>query len=245
MTTFHCLFEQSATFRDVFRSYGHRAYTYDIANDYNKTDYQIDLFQQIESKYLKLTTPANKLPCGVFEKDTIFCNMTPETAFIIAFFPCTYFSIQNELIFTGKANGGRVFNTTRSGILKILGRAKERERYYELFIKFCYVCQELGIPTIIENPWHENYLRKYSPFYKGIYIEKDRTLFGDKLIKPTMFIPINFVLKENFQMFDKEIKKSTPINKQPGGKCRSEITPRYANNFYKRFIENTLKKEQL
>lgn len=44
----HCLFEQSGTFRDVFRKLGHEAYDYDIENQFNKTDYQIDLFDEIK-----------------------------------------------------------------------------------------------------------------------------------------------------------------------------------------------------
>ena len=40
---FHCLFEQSGTFKNVFINNGHKAYDYDILNDYGQTDYQIDL----------------------------------------------------------------------------------------------------------------------------------------------------------------------------------------------------------
>lgn len=43
----HCLFEQSGTFRDQFRKLGIESYDYDILNDFNKTDYQIDLFAEI------------------------------------------------------------------------------------------------------------------------------------------------------------------------------------------------------
>ena len=43
----HLLFEQSATFRDVFRELGYEAYCYDIQNNFGKTDYQIDLFKEI------------------------------------------------------------------------------------------------------------------------------------------------------------------------------------------------------
>lgn len=47
----HCFFEQSGTFRDEFRKLGVESYDYDIANDYGKTDYQIDLFEEIEKAY--------------------------------------------------------------------------------------------------------------------------------------------------------------------------------------------------
>lgn len=43
----HCLFEQSGTFRDQFRELGYEAYDYDLCNDFEKTDYQMDLFEEI------------------------------------------------------------------------------------------------------------------------------------------------------------------------------------------------------
>lgn len=48
---FHCLFEQSGTFKNVFNKYGHNAFDYDILNEYNETDNVIDLFEQIELEY--------------------------------------------------------------------------------------------------------------------------------------------------------------------------------------------------
>ena len=47
----HCLFEQSGTFKNEFKKLGIEAYDYDILNDYGQTDYQIDLFQEIENAY--------------------------------------------------------------------------------------------------------------------------------------------------------------------------------------------------
>ena len=47
----HCLFEQSGTFKNEFIKLGIRAYDYDIRNDFNQTDYQIDLFNEIEKSY--------------------------------------------------------------------------------------------------------------------------------------------------------------------------------------------------
>lgn len=44
----HCFFEQSATFRDEFRKLGYESFDYDIQNSFGKTDYQIDLFVEIE-----------------------------------------------------------------------------------------------------------------------------------------------------------------------------------------------------
>ena len=47
----HCLFEQSGTFKNEFKKLGIEAYDYDILNDYGETDYQIDLYHEIEQAY--------------------------------------------------------------------------------------------------------------------------------------------------------------------------------------------------
>lgn len=47
----HCLFEQSGTFKNEFRKLGIEAYDYDILNEFGETDYQIDLFGEIEQAY--------------------------------------------------------------------------------------------------------------------------------------------------------------------------------------------------
>ena len=46
---YRCLFEQSGTFKNEFKKLGYEAYDYDILNDFGETDYQIDLFKEIES----------------------------------------------------------------------------------------------------------------------------------------------------------------------------------------------------
>lgn len=43
----HCLFEQSGTFKNEFKKLGINAYDYDIQNEFNQTDYVIDLFKEI------------------------------------------------------------------------------------------------------------------------------------------------------------------------------------------------------
>ena len=47
----HCLFEQSGTFKNEFKKLGIEAYDYDVLNDFEQTDYQIDLFHEIEVAY--------------------------------------------------------------------------------------------------------------------------------------------------------------------------------------------------
>lgn len=49
--TYRCLFEQSGTFKNEFKKLGYNAVDYDILNDFGETDYQIDLYQEIEKAY--------------------------------------------------------------------------------------------------------------------------------------------------------------------------------------------------
>nr|DAQ42484.1 MAG TPA: hypothetical protein [Caudoviricetes sp.] len=44
----HLLFEQSGTFKNAFKKNGVEAFDYDIQNEFNETDYVIDLFKEIE-----------------------------------------------------------------------------------------------------------------------------------------------------------------------------------------------------
>ena len=48
---YHCLFEQSGTFKNEFKKLGFKALDYDILNDFGETDHQIDLFSEIEKAY--------------------------------------------------------------------------------------------------------------------------------------------------------------------------------------------------
>ena len=51
----HCLFEQSGTFKNEFIKLGINAYDYDIQNEFNQTDYVIDLFKEIRGGVSKRT----------------------------------------------------------------------------------------------------------------------------------------------------------------------------------------------
>lgn len=48
---FHLLFEQSGTFKKELNKLGYIAYDYDILNDFQQVDFQIDLFEEINSAY--------------------------------------------------------------------------------------------------------------------------------------------------------------------------------------------------
>lgn len=46
------MFEQSGTFKNEFKKLGYDAYDLDIQNNFGQTDYQIDLFAEIEKSYM-------------------------------------------------------------------------------------------------------------------------------------------------------------------------------------------------
>lgn len=72
----HCFFEQSGTFKNEFMKLGYQSFDYDIQNNFGETDYQIDLFSEIEKAYNN--------------DESIFDNISKDDL-IIAFFPCIYF----------------------------------------------------------------------------------------------------------------------------------------------------------
>lgn len=79
----HCLFEQSGTFKKVFQELGHKTFDYDI-NKTKNVDVQVDLFEQI---FLADAEMTQTIFDGIEKDDLVF-----------AFFPCTYFSDQSQLL---------------------------------------------------------------------------------------------------------------------------------------------------
>ncbi len=228
---FHLLFEQSGTFKNVLKSYGFTAYDYDILNEYFQTDFQIDLFQEIENEYNNLINGTNI--------KTIFTNMTTENDFVIAFFPCTYFCDSNQLQFR-LWNAGKKLDYDKKAVERLIKRNNERSRYFDLYLKFCFICKNKGIKTIIENPassGNKNYLIMFSPIELSFY-EKDRSLFGDNFKKATNYFAINFDMQENFILYDKNYYVKNIQKDFHSMQTRSKINSLYAQNFYKRFLEN-------
>ena len=62
--TYHCLFEQSGTFKNEFKKLGYEAYDYDVLNDFGETDYVIDLYKEIEKAYGKKPSLFDKFGGG-------------------------------------------------------------------------------------------------------------------------------------------------------------------------------------
>lgn len=216
----HCLFEQSGTFRDVFRKLGFEAYDYDIENTFGKTDFQIDLFECIRQQKFD------------------FIN---QDDFVFAFFPCTYFSGMQILNY--KTNPPQFYKYT--DLMRIeFNREKMNGLFvfYNTFLNFYEFMLKNKIRTVIENPYSPgNFLSRYFPLLPKIIIE-DRTIYGDYYKKPTQFFFINCEPDYGMINFYYYIKKPKTIKKTPNGIKRSLISTNFAENFIKSHLMEILEK---
>lgn len=221
----HCMFEQSGTFKNEFKKLGYEAYDYDIQNNFNQTDYVIDLFAEIEKAY----------GGGM----SIFDNITSDDL-IIAFFPCIYFCATSQIAFSlGNKNYKKLTNEEK--IRKILERSNKRKMFYDTLIKLCGICFSKNLRIIIENPWSEQtYLR--ANFIKAPdLVDNNRAERGDFMKKPTAYWYFNceHTYGESYQ-YDKKVVNVWSLKKgKEAGICseeRSMISPDYARNFICDFI---------
>lgn len=113
-----CLFEQSGTFKHEFQNLGIDAEDYDILNDFGETDHQIDLFAEIEKAY-------NKEP-SVFDE-------VESGDLVLAFFPCTRFECQSQMMMSGDHYSLRKY----SDIKKLEYAMKTHEELHKLYMLLC------------------------------------------------------------------------------------------------------------
>ena len=226
MTTYHCFFEQSGTFKNEFRKLGYNAYDYDIKNDFNETDFKIDLFQEIEKAY--------------DNKKSIFDSILKKDM-ILAFFPCIRFEDQIQMHFRGTSYQYKNY-TEEQKLEKDLELHKELSSLYNLITKLAIVCIRKKISLIIENPYSStHYLVKYWALPYTL-LDEDRRKMGDYFEKPTQYWFINCKPKNNliFEPIQYVKQKSCNYVTKEDGKdrtvMRSMIHPQYANRFIREFI---------
>lgn len=224
----YILFEQSGTFKNEFKKLGYtNVLSIDIENRFNETDVQIDIFEEINN-YFDETKPSMFYH---FKKGDL----------VLAFFPCTYFSGQNKLIFSGKFKAFR--NWTNEKINDYINnRSNQRNYYLSVLDKLVTICKERDLKLIIENPYKNSYLLNINDYNKPSLIIQDRTKLGDNRVKPTMFYFFNLEVKNHdieLWLNDYEIKTHNQTNP-----CitRSLITSEFANNFIRKHILNRVHK---
>lgn len=220
MKTFHCMFEQSGTFKNEFRKLGYEAYDYDLQNEFGKTDFQVDLFNEIEKAYEN--------------KSSIFDKINNEDT-IIAFFPCTRFEDQIQMGFRGTMYQMSKWSLEQK-LEYDLKLHQELHELYNLITKLTIVCIRKQIPLIIENPYSTtHYLVKYWAIPYTI-LDKDRTTRGDYYKKPTQYWFINCKPKYNMIFEAYTINKKKTVVNTHNKTERSMISKEYANKFIREFI---------
>lgn len=216
----HILFEQSGTFKKVFADRGYNVTEYDIEKT-ESVDVVVNLFEQIALANLE-------------EKAGVFDNIR-QNDLVIAFFPCTYFSDQNQLLSRGDNYGQKEWGADKK-LWYSMEQMQDRARFYTTLCSLCLIAIKKGFKLIIENPYGKvNFLRQFFPIKPELVI-KDRRTYGDLFEKPTQFFFINCTAEfKLFRVADKTkfVKNRVEDNR---GFERSRISPIFAENFCNQFI---------
>lgn len=217
---YHCMFEQSGTFKNEFKKLGFEAYDYDILNDFGETDFIVDLYEEIEKGYLGL--------------NSIFDKFVSGNDMILAFFPCVRFEDQILINFRGENSGYKNWSLKKK-LCNDLKLHNELNKNYELITKLVIICIDRNIPLVIENPYSEqHYLKRYWALKPKI-IDKNRRLNGDWFKKPTQYFFINCEPKNNLIFEPLQLVEQKKVdNENTVG--RSMIHPQYANRFIREYI---------
>ena len=218
----HCLFEQSGTFKKAFKELGYNAIDYDIIKTKN-VDVVTNLFIQINL-------------ASIEEESTVFDNISQDDL-VIAFFPCTYFSDQSQLLSRGDNYGQKEWSEEKK-IEYSLEQMHQRNRYYLLLCRLCLIAIKRGFKLIIENPYGKvNFLKHFFPLKPEVVL-LDRRKMGDFYKKPTQFFFINCV--PEFKLWNECAKTMREQNKVEDnrGFTRSVISTTFAKNFIKTYITN-------
>lgn len=227
----HLFFEQLGTFKNEFIKLGIPAFDYDIQNNFGETDFQIDLFAEIEQAF--------------DNQPSIFDSITTDDI-IIAFFPCIYFCAFSQVAMTWGNINYRTM-TTRQKTLAILERSQNREKFWALAIKMLTVAEERGLRLIMENPWNEQTYLKTNFVLPPALIDTNRRLRGDYFTKPTAFWFINCNPEHGFTPCFNPVKMTHQTSRGSGqaGLCseeRSMMSPEYARNFICDFVLGKVQK---
>lgn len=220
------MFEQSGTFKNEFIKLGIPAFDYDIQDNFGQTDFQIDLFVEIEKAYSG--------------EASVFDGITKDDL-IMAFFPCIYFEAMQANYYQ-MASKNLYCKPKIEQYRIVIDRINKREGFYILLYKLFAICELRGIRMIFENPATKpHYLLHSANFIPYTFIDNDRTKRGDYFKKPTAYWFVNCTPTQGCTIQrPKEIKT---INKCKGSKTtglcseeRSMMSPDYARNFICDFI---------
>lgn len=237
----YCLFEQSGTFKKILKKdFGiENVFDFDLKNEFGQTDFQIDLFEQINQEFNNIITHTHT--------HTIFSELT-ENSLCFAFFPCIYFSAIKSTTFNLTSCNFKTKND-RQIAKYVLNQIEQRTLFHEMIYKLYFIYKINNLRLIIENPAKQPHFLFQQNFPKPTIVDNDRTRRGDFFNKPTAYWFVNIqptngiTYKKNYNV--KKIMKAKASAK--AGECsteRSLITEDYARNFCNDFIFGDILKTQ-
>lgn len=215
----HLFFERSGTFKKAFEKYGFIATDYDLETEHEEVK-KTDLFLEITKEYYD-------------ESSSIFAEIKKDDL-VVAFFPCTYFSDQSQLISRGDSFGMKDFSQYEK-LERSMKDMNIRAGFYQTLCRLCMIAERKHFKLIIENPYGKvNFLKQFFPI-KPCLIIKNRMLWGDFFKKPTQFFFINCIPNFFLERLCTSQKENNPIEKNHGF-SRSRISSLFAENFIESVI---------
>lgn len=156
----HLFFERSGTFKKAFEKYGFVATDYDLEAEHEEVK-KTDLFLEINKEYYD-------------ESSKVFAEIK-DNDLVVAFFPCTYFSDQSQLISRGDSFGMKGFSD-EDKLHRSIVDMKTRADFYIILCRLCIIARKKNFKLIIENPYGKvNFLKQFFPI-KPCLIIKNRML---------------------------------------------------------------------
>ena len=153
----HCLFERSGTFKNAFQKRGFYAYDYDIEEE-KAVDTRIDIFKEIE-----------KAVKGLYS--WVFSSFNEEDL-VMAFFPCTFFSDQSQLLSRGDSFGQKEWSLEQK-LLYSEVQMQRRQEYYSYLCQLVTIALKNGFKLVIENPYGKcNFLKQFFPLKAQFVISR-------------------------------------------------------------------------
>lgn len=215
----HLFFERSGTFKKAFEKYGFVATDYDLKAEHEEVK-KTDLFSEITKEY--------------YDKSSSVFAEIKDNDLIVAFFPCTYFSDQSQLISRGDNYGMKDFSEEEK-LERSIFDMRQRVEFYRRLCQLCLIAKRKNFKLIIENPYGKvNFLKQFFPIKPALII-RNRMLWGDYFKKPTQFFFINCIPNFYLERLSAMPKENNPIEKSRGF-SRSKISSLFAENFIESVI---------
>lgn len=215
----HLFFERSGTFKRAFEKYGFIATDYDLEAEHEEVA-KVDLFFEITKEYSN-------------EDSSVFAKIK-DNDLVVAFFPCTFFSDQSQLISRGDSFQMKDFSD-EDKLRRSMVDMRVRADFYKTLCKLCIIAKRKNFKLIIENPYGKvNFLKQFFPIKPALII-KNRMQWGDFFKKPTQFFFINCTPNFYLERLCATLEKNNPIEKTHGF-SRSRISSRFAENFIESVI---------